>query len=543
MVGQLLYYRKGTMRHIMSHFSLHFLRELSNEDLRQEVSLSLLSAQDFYAGDLTYSNGDTLWIRNGKLGSVLFDFKRQCLNQMSQRLLEKKYELRIIRLDAHVEEEEKPETDYLSESSSGTVNEQDVLESEVHLGTVSGHEVQKTGESQKTEPQEASEKKDALDTDERKEARDSDWEVRKGNGGNQKATFVDESIPFSSDTESPAQESTASGGHQKSLDEESMQKTPVGKEESGKRHLLNKKSPRSPQVLRKSVYQAFFGLRRAPFNNVPDPAFFFPSPKHLEALARMEYAIEERRGFIVITGEIGSGKTLLCRRLLDSLEGNVKTAVVTNTRVEADQLLRLIAEEFDIRTEGLDKVQVMLKLQDFLIEQVPYNTTVVLIIDEAQNLPADALEEVRMISNLETNEEKLIQIIMLGQPELREKINDPGLQQLRQRINLRFHLEPLKREETEKYIQHRLHTAGCQSKLHFQRRALDRVFRDSGGIPRLINLICDNALLSAYSAGRYAIDDKMIREVVEDLDLSGIRQNVEGAGDKRRGIWSFLFGK
>jgi type II secretory pathway predicted ATPase ExeA len=275
----------------------------------------------------------------------------------------------------------------------------------------------------------------------------------------------------------------------------------------------------SPRALPGNLYQEFFGLERMPFNNTPDTYFYFPTEKHQEALSRLLYAISEKKGFVMISGEIGSGKSTLCRTLLSQLSSNVKVALITHTHLEAAQVVIAIAEDLGINVEGLNRYQAQQALNNYLIDQLARNCTVCIIIDEAQNLSPDALEEVRMISNLETEQEKLVQLILLGQPELRDKLRLASMKQLKQRISVQYHLEPLTRDETVGYIQHRLKTANPTEGLVFQRGAMVEAYRYSGGIPRLINTLCDNALLTAFSRQKSVITAAMIIEAANDMDL------------------------
>ena len=268
-----------------------------------------------------------------------------------------------------------------------------------------------------------------------------------------------------------------------------------------------------------NLYQEFFGFDLMPFNNTPDSTFYFPTDKHQEALSRLLYAISERKGFVMISGEVGAGKTTLCRSLLKQLPNEVKTALITHTHLDAMQLVIAIAEDLGIEVDGMSRYEVLRALYDYLIRQLAQGCTVCIIIDEAQNLSPAALEEVRMISNLETEREKLVQLILLGQPELREKVRLPSMRQLRQRISVQYHLDPLTRRETVGYIRHRIKVANASGELHFRRAAMVEAFRYSGGVPRLINTLCDNALLTAFTRRKRTVTARMIAEAARDLDL------------------------
>ncbi|HBH96299.1 MAG TPA: ATPase [Candidatus Omnitrophica bacterium] len=250
----------------------------------------------------------------------------------------------------------------------------------------------------------------------------------------------------------------------------------------------------------------------------PDPRYFYASSKHLDALNHMLYAIEERRGFVVITGEIGSGKTTLSRVLFQKLDARTKTAVIRNTKLTAKDLVTLTLEELDIPARpGSTKMQLIGRLNEFLIDQLRDDANVVLLIDEAQNLTPSVLEEVRMLANLETETTKLIQIILMGQPELKAKLWLKELTQLRQRVTLFYHLNPLNEPETCAYVAHRLQVAGANGTPIFGPAALERIFSYSQGTPRLVNSLCDRALLTGYVNETKAIGPQTIDEVAREL--------------------------
>jgi general secretion pathway protein A len=269
------------------------------------------------------------------------------------------------------------------------------------------------------------------------------------------------------------------------------------------------------------MYQGFYGLTKMPFNTTPDTRFFFHSEQHQEALSSLLYAVSERKGFMLLTGDIGAGKTTVCRAFLNRLDPNTKVAVITNTRLTERQLLQSICEEFGLWIPGnVGKVTLFNELNAFLIDQYRQGNTVVLIVDEAQNLRPEVLEEIRLISNLETERDKLIQMILMGQPELRDIIELPELKQLKQRIVLRFHLYPLSERESQAYIFHRLKVSGADGSLKFSRKALRAVYEYSGGIPRVINIVCDNALLLGFVQETRKISEAIVREVIRDLEGS-----------------------
>lgn len=267
------------------------------------------------------------------------------------------------------------------------------------------------------------------------------------------------------------------------------------------------------------MYESFFGFERPPFNNTPDTSFFFPSDQHNEALAQLVYTITAKKGFAVLTGEIGAGKTTLCRNLLRQLdEETTRTAIITNPRLTGIQLLYAVAKEFGIEVKEIHRIAILEAINEFLVEMLAQDQRVVLIIDEAQNLPLATLEEVRLISNLETETEKLIQILLLGQPELRAKLEHPSLVQLRQRVAMRFHLGALSEEDTGRYIEHRMALAGKNHKARFSSRGVSTVYRYSGGVPRLINLLCDRVLITAYTAGVTKIGAKEVMDAIHDIE-------------------------
>jgi len=275
------------------------------------------------------------------------------------------------------------------------------------------------------------------------------------------------------------------------------------------------------------MYQQFFGFDKMPFNNTPDTRFFFHSEQHQEALSSLLYAVNERKGFVLLTGEIGAGKTTVCRAFLNRLDPTTKVAVITNTRLTERQLLQSVCEEYGIWIPGnVGKVTLFNELNTFLVDQYRQGGNTVLVVDEAQNLRPEVLEEIRLISNLETERDKLLQIVLMGQPELRDIVELPELKQLKQRIVLRFHLYPLSEKETQAYIFHRLKACGANGNLKFTRGALDEIFRYSGGIPRVVNILCDNTLLLAFVQETRKITDVLVKEVIGDLE--GSRHALQG---------------
>ena len=266
------------------------------------------------------------------------------------------------------------------------------------------------------------------------------------------------------------------------------------------------------------MYETFFGLKERPFQMTPDTRYFYPSAKHLDALNHMVYAIEERRGFVVITGEIGSGKTTLSRVLFQKLDPTTKTAIIRNTHLTVKELISLTLDEFEIPYRpSMTKTALIGLLNEFLVDQLRTNCNVVLLIDEAQNLKPTVLEEVRMLSNLETETEKLIQIVLMGQPELKSKLWVRGLTQLRQRVTLHYHLTHLDESETAAYVGHRLHVAGANGSPIFSPEAMAAIFRYTRGIPRIINGLCDRALLTGYVNDTHLVGPTVIDEAAGEL--------------------------
>ena len=267
------------------------------------------------------------------------------------------------------------------------------------------------------------------------------------------------------------------------------------------------------------MYLPFFGLDSKPFQLTPDPEFFFLSKEHKKTLTYLSYGIKFNQGFILVTGEVGIGKTTIIRKVIKELDGDVRLAKVTNTRVSSDQLWALIIEDFGLDAAGKDKTRMLKDLTNFLISEYAAGRRCILFIDEAQNLSPGLLEEIRLMSNLETDKSKLLQIVLVGQPELRQTIAQPEMRQLRQRINISCHLNALSREETEDYIFHRLEGAGNREAASFDSGTMDAIYGFSKGIPRLINIICDFLLLSAFADGTKKLSMALVRDVIGEMEL------------------------
>ncbi|HXV65235.1 MAG TPA: AAA family ATPase, partial [Vicinamibacteria bacterium] len=246
------------------------------------------------------------------------------------------------------------------------------------------------------------------------------------------------------------------------------------------------------------MYEAFYGFREKPFNLTPDPKFLYLSGKHHEAFAHLEFGLRQRGGFMVVTGEVGTGKTTLCRYFLDRLDQNTLSAFILYPALGATDLLRSVNRDLGVESDATSDKDLVDALHRFLLDSHESGKSIVLVIDEAQNLSRDVLEQVRLISNLETDTEKLIQIVLIGQSELNDKLAQNDLRQLAQRITARYHLTPLEGRELKQYIRHRLAVAGGIGQVDFTSGAFRAIRRYSKGIPRLINLICDRALLAGY---------------------------------------------
>ncbi|MBU3958993.1 MAG: AAA family ATPase [Candidatus Omnitrophica bacterium] len=266
------------------------------------------------------------------------------------------------------------------------------------------------------------------------------------------------------------------------------------------------------------MYCQFYGLKDRPFNVTADPSFFFLSGKHKEALAHLLYGVTQRKGILVITGEIGAGKTTLCRFFLNQLGKDVKTAFILNPNFSEVQLLEAIIKDFGIHARDKTRFSFVWELNKFLLNESRHGNNIVLIIDEAQNIRPRALEQIRLLSNLETEKHKLIQIVLVGQPELNYRLDLYELRQLKQRIMVRYHITPLEENEVKDYINHRLNIAGSGTRIKFTDQALKAICAFSGGMPRLINIICDRALLAGFIKETGIIDSDIIEECLAELN-------------------------
>lgn len=266
------------------------------------------------------------------------------------------------------------------------------------------------------------------------------------------------------------------------------------------------------------MYASHLGFHTPPFAITSDPSFLFFSAKHREAYDSLIYGIENRVGFIEIIGEVGCGKTTLCRKAIQELPKTVKTAYVFNTSVTEIQFLQTFLSDLGLPIEGKNRHTLFQDLNRFLIQALSKGENVALFIDEAQNLPFRLLEMIRMLSNLETDRDKLLQIVLVGQPELRDLLKTTRLRQLRQRISVRCHLGPLTLPETSEYIRHRLEVAGAKRRNFFTDEAVQEIWRHAQGVPRVINILCDKALLSVYASGQREADGSCLHNCIQELE-------------------------
>jgi general secretion pathway protein A len=278
------------------------------------------------------------------------------------------------------------------------------------------------------------------------------------------------------------------------------------------------------------MYLGFYGLREMPFNVTSDPGFLYMSQRHEEALKFLIYGVTERKGFLELTGEVGAGKTTICRALIEHLDASVRTALILNSSLSELQLYDAILEDFGLVPARRTKIAMIRALNAFLLEETRLRHNVLLILDEAQGMTTATLEAVRLLSNLETQKEKLFQIVLAGQPQLRQKLDSPALLQLRQRIGIRLHIGPLTAKEVGPYIRHRLHVAGAGETVRFTEGAVHAVALFSGGIPRLINLVCDRALLLGFVLESREITESMIASSIREVEGESVNlDEVDGA--------------
>ncbi len=264
------------------------------------------------------------------------------------------------------------------------------------------------------------------------------------------------------------------------------------------------------------MYCRYYGFKKMPFSATSDPDFFFESDSHREAYAAIEFGISQRKGIILITGEVGTGKTTLCKKLLSRLEKNVKVSLVLNPYFSDMQLLQAIVEDFGISIQKKNRLEIIKALNIFLLEQHAHGGNAVLIIDEAQHLTARQLEQVRLLSNLETSDEKLLQLVLVGQPELIENLSKYRLRQIRQRIFVKHKLMPLQEDEIREYIHVRLHDVGKKDKV-IDDDCYKIIYEFSGGVPRLINMLCDRALLMGYVREKSRLDETILRDSIKEI--------------------------
>lgn len=265
------------------------------------------------------------------------------------------------------------------------------------------------------------------------------------------------------------------------------------------------------------MYLEYYNLKEHPFSITPDPRFLYWSSQHKDAYDHLLYGINQRMGFIELTGEVGSGKTTLCRAILSALDSDVQTALILNPSLTETQLLRAMLNDFGLEAKGRDRLAYIEILNAFLLEKNRLGANVALVIDEAQDLSPQVMEQVRLLSNLETDQQKLIQIVLCGQPELKRRLARPDLRQLRQRITVRYHLSPLTQEDTMIYIKHRLTVAGSGD-IFFDSSAIRTIYKYTKGSPRLINAVCNNTMLAGYVARTHIIDAKCVKKAIKQLE-------------------------
>lgn len=281
------------------------------------------------------------------------------------------------------------------------------------------------------------------------------------------------------------------------------------------------------------MYETFYGLKEKPFNLNPDPDYFYMSPGHENVYTHLEYAIQESKGFVVVTGEVGSGKTTLINYLLCKIPETIHVGIINNTFVEPQELLKMICQEYELQVDDSDKTVLLTRFYSYLIEQYSRKERVILIIDEAQNLPETSLEEIRMLSNLESEKHHLIQMILVGQPQLKEKLQRKSLEQFVQRVTVYCHLDGLDKAQVEHYIHHRLRVAGADHLDIFDPEAIKALYKHSMGIPRLINTLCDAAMVYGYADEAKVIGRELIEAVAQARELGGESKEGDTASGER----------
>lgn len=265
------------------------------------------------------------------------------------------------------------------------------------------------------------------------------------------------------------------------------------------------------------MYKDFFRLTDYPFNITANPKFIYWTRSHEEALSFLIYGVEMRKGFVLLTGDVGTGKTTICRAFIETLGDTHRTAFIFNPNLSELELLASIVEDFGLEPARRTKKGYFDALNQFLLKQNRHDRTAVLIIDESQCLSRKALEQIRLLSNLETADTKLLQIVLVGQPELRKTLDNPNLIQLKQRISVRYHLKPIAKEEVGLYVEHRLKMAGADGELRFESSTFDIIYEYSSGVPRLINMLCDKALLAAFSKDKWIVTDALVIEAQSEI--------------------------
>lgn len=275
------------------------------------------------------------------------------------------------------------------------------------------------------------------------------------------------------------------------------------------------------------MYESFYGFREKPFSIIPDPGFLYLSPKHRMALDLLEYGMMNQAGFNVITGEIGTGKTTLIRHLLTQMEQDVTVGLISNTHRSFGELMQWVLFAFRLKSSGKEKVEMFQAFLDFLVDQYSQGKRTVLIVDEAQNMSPETLEELRMLSNINSDKDLVLQVVLVGQAQLRDLLRRPDLEQFAQRIAVDFHLEALNETETHAYIQHRIEVAGGSDANLFDADACQAIYRHSQGVPRLVNLLCDTALVYGFAEQQPKISAQLVHDVARDKTKGGIFPGVE----------------